>query len=302
MYIEVEDTLAAADGGKKNSNGIDDEQWDSTTHYDADDEDDVEDNDGSKQSEGINLDGNDEDDEDEDEAQLLKLQVETESVTFLSDMPSTACSALVTVTRSSSYGTFQSQPLSKEEMECNLHERWAQSAPKVNLSGSWTLIADDVFKKEYDLYLSDLGFNRIIRSVACSLISRTKEITKQSDNGRELYIKSINPKGTWERVLTSSGFPDFETESDKTDYSQHKKTKIKTAESEEVTAEAWWECHGTRHRSCLRGGKKGDYESLRYLEDCGGNMTILVCESIFHPCGDVTKKRARVKWRFQRDA
>jgi hypothetical protein len=94
------------------------------------------------------------------------------------------------------------------QLESNTHERWAQSDPIVDLSGSWTLIADDAFKKEYDLYLSDLGFNRIIRSVACSLISRTKEITKQSNNGRELYIKSINPKGAWERTLTASGFPD----------------------------------------------------------------------------------------------
>ena len=76
------------------------------------------------------------------------------------------------------------------------------------------------------------------------------------------------------------------------------KTSIKTAESEEVAAEAWWECRGTKHRSWLRGGKKGDYESLRYIEDCGN---VLVCESIFHP-RDKAKKKANVKWRFQRDA
>ena len=267
--MSIDDTLAAEDGDNKNNYGVEDEQTGSTSQYDGDDEV----------------------DEDEVEAQLLKLKGESD----VSDMPSMACSALVT--RSSSYGTFDSQPLSTEEMESNIHERWAQSDPIVDLSGSWTLIADDTFKKEYDLYLSDLGFNRIIRSVACSLISRTKEITKQSDNGRELYIKSINPKGAWERTLTASGFPDFGTKSNQTDY-EHTKAKIKTAESEEVDAEAWWECQGTQHRSWLLGGKKGDYESLRYLEDCGN---VLVCESIFHP-RDVTKKKARVRWRFQRDA
>lgn len=189
-----------------------------------------------------------------------------------------------------------SEPLSENEMEAHLHERWAQSAPNVDLSGSWTLICDDAFKKEYDTYLTDLGFNRITRGVACSLIGRTTEITKQSDNGRELYLKGTNPKGAWERTLTASGFPDFETKSSQTDYS-HMRMSIKTAESEDVEAEAWWECRGTKHRSMLRGGKKGNYESLRYVED-GGD--VLVCESIFHP-KDSSKKKAVVKWRFQRD-
>lgn len=189
-----------------------------------------------------------------------------------------------------------SEPLSEKEMEAHLHERWAQSAPNVDLSGSWTLICDDAFKKEYDTYLTDLGFNRITRGVACSLIGRTTEITKQSNNGRELYLKGTNPKGAWERTLTASGFPDFETKSSQTDYS-HMRKSIKTAEAEDVEAEAWWECRGTKHRSMLCGGKKGNYESLRYLED-GGD--VLVCESIFHP-KDSSKKKAVVKWRFQRD-
>ena len=189
----------------------------------------------------------------------------------------------------------RTEPLSEQEMESHLHERWAQSHPSVDLSGSWTLIADDTFKKEYDIYLNDLGFNRITRGVACSLISRTTEITKQSDNGRELYLKGMNPKGAWERTLTASGYPDFGTKSNQTDYT-HMKKSIKTAESEDVDAEAWWECRGKKHRSVLSGGKKGDYESLRYLEDCGD---VLVCESTFHP-RDSSKKKAVVKWRFRR--
>ena len=188
----------------------------------------------------------------------------------------------------------ESKPLSEKDMDVNLHERWAQSAPDVDLSGSWTLIADDEFKKEYDTYLTDLGFNRITRGVACSLIARTTEITKQSNNGRELYLEGINPKGAWKRTLASSGFPDFDTRSNSGDYT-HMKTSIKTADAEEVDAEAWWETRGTKHRSILRGGKKGDYESLRYLE----SSDVLVCESIFHP-RDSSKKKAEVKWRFQR--
>ena len=148
---------------------------------------------------------------------------------------------------------------------------------------SWTLIADDSFKTEYDTYLKQLGFSRITRGVACSLISRTTEITKQSKGGRELYLKGINPKGAWERVLVSSGYPDFETDGKQKDYT-HLKTSIKTADAEDVEAEAWWEERGTMHRSWLRGGTKyggGDFESLRYIEEgSGGN--VLVSNLVYH--------------------
>lgn len=80
------------------------------------------------------------------------------------------------------------------------------------------------------------------------------------------------------------------------------KKSIKTADSEDVDAEAWWEERGTKHRSWLRGGKKyggGDFESLRYLAD-GSGGDVLVCESIFHP-KDASKQKAAVTWRFQRD-
>lgn len=195
-------------------------------------------------------------------------------------------------------------PLTEDEMGAHLHERWAMSAPTVDLSGEWTLIADDAFKTEYDAYLKQLGFSGITRRVACSLIARTTEITKQSENGRGLYLKGTNPKGAWERTLTSSGYPDFETHSERKegeDYS-HAKTSIKTADSEDVDAEAWWEERGTKHRSWLRGGKKyggGDFESVRYLQE-GSDGSVLVCESFFHPKGD-SKKKALVTWRFQRD-
>lgn len=131
------------------------------------------------------------------------------------------------------------RPLTEDEMTAHLHERWAMSAPNVDLSGEWTLIADDTFKSEYDGYLKKLGFSGITRKVACSLIARTTELTKQSDNGRELFLKGTNPKGAWERTLTASGYPDFETHPERKegeDYS-HMKTSIKTADSEDVDAE-----------------------------------------------------------------
>ena len=222
----------------------------------------------------------------------------------LSDMPSVRFSSEKPGEEDGGKSPQREEPLTEDEMAAHLHERWAQSAPDVDLSGKWTLIADDTFKTEYDAYLKQLGFNGITRRVACGLIARTTEITKQSDNGRELFLKGTNPKGAWERSLTSSGYPDFETQSERTegeDYS-HTKTSIKTADSEDVDAEAWWEDRGAKHRSWLRGGKKyggGDFESVRYLED-GSDGKVLVCESIFHT-SDQSKKKGVVNWRFQRD-
>ncbi len=191
------------------------------------------------------------------------------------------------------------RPLTPDEMRAHSHERWAMSAPSVDLSGEWTLFADEKFKHEYDTYLKLLGFNSISRKVACSLIGRTTELTKQYDNGRKLYLKGTNPKGAWERTLTASGYPDFEKE--RVDFS-HLKTSIRTADSEDAFAEAWWEECGTKHRSWIRGGSKyggGDHESLRYLDE-GSNGRVLVCESTFHP-KDTSRTKAFVTWRFQRN-
>ena len=188
------------------------------------------------------------------------------------------------------------------------HKRWAMSDPTVDLSGTWKLIVDDTFKKQYDGYLSKLGFGWTIRSVACSVIGRTEEHIYQTDDGRSLQIKGINPKGTWDRSLIASGYPDFDTipsnasalaavSTSTSNYErQHKKIRIKTAESDDVVAEAWWEQKGTVHRSWLKGGMKyggGDHESRRYLTDNGAT---LVCESIFH--GATTT--AEVTWRYTR--
>lgn len=192
-------------------------------------------------------------------------------------------------------------PLSVE-MKAHDHERWAISAPNVDLSGEWSLIANEAFVLEYDTYLKRLGFSKITRKVACSLIGRTTEITKQSDNGRNLFMKGVNPKGVWERMLTSSGYPDFDTDDSELKEYSHTKSTIKTADAEDVDAEAWWEELGTKHRSWLRGSKKyggGDFESVRYLE-VGSNGNVLVCNSIFHPT-DPSKEKAVVTWRFIRD-
>ncbi|EJK76217.1 hypothetical protein THAOC_02040 [Thalassiosira oceanica] len=178
------------------------------------------------------------------------------------------------------------------------HKRWAVSAPHVDLSGDWTLIVNDDFKGEYDEYLRLLGINAFIRRIACSVISKTTEVTRQTDSGRTLYINGSNPKGNWERVLIASGRPDICTH-EETDY-VHLRLPIKTADAEDVEAEAWWEDDRTKHRSWLIGGKKyggGDFESLRYLSE---NGNVLVCESTFHP-SDATKQKAQVTWRFRRD-
>mmetsp|Transcript_7063 Transcript_7063/g.14936 ORF Transcript_7063/g.14936 Transcript_7063/m.14936 type:complete len:491 (+) Transcript_7063:194-1666(+) len=182
--------------------------------------------------------------------------------------------------------------------DASRHKRWAVSAPHVDLSGDWTLIVNDDFKGEYDEYLRLLGINAFIRRIACSVISKTTEVTRQTDSGRTLYINGSNPKGNWERVLIASGRPDICTH-EETDY-VHLRLPIKTADAEDVEAEAWWEDDRTKHRSWLIGGKKyggGDFESLRYLSE---NGNVLVCESTFHP-SDATKQKAQVTWRFRRD-
>jgi hypothetical protein len=182
------------------------------------------------------------------------------------------------------------------------HERWAISAPNVDLSGSWKIIADDRFRKEYAAYLANLGFGYVLRNVAISVIGSTTEHTHQADNGRSLLVRGKNPRGVWERTLIASGFPDFDTHSSLREsvHYEHRKVMMRTADSEQVEAEAWWENNGTVHRSWLRGGTKyggGDFECYRYLED---NGNVLVCRSIFHPT-DKRKPRAQVTWRYLRD-
>jgi len=55
----------------------------------------------------------------------------------------------------------------------------------------------------------------IIRKVACSVIGRTTEIVKQSDNGRKLHLKLSNPKGVWELGMLHTRYPYFNTDDSK---------------------------------------------------------------------------------------
>ena len=173
-------------------------------------------------------------------------------------------------------------------------DRWAIAAPGVDLSGDWTLVVNEDFRKQYDEYLKQLGQPFLVRSVALTIIALTTEETEQSDEGRTLLIRGKNARGVWKRKLVASG----------TDLINDEYTPllvpIVTADDEHVEAEAWWEEEGTVHRSWMRGLKKyggGDFESRRYLED-GGRF--LVCESTFHP-REKDRKDASVTWRFLRN-
>lgn len=172
-------------------------------------------------------------------------------------------------------------------------DRWAVSAPDIDLSGNWTIITTDEFKKDYDRYLALLEQPFIVRSVALSIVGLTTEETIQSDSGRTLHIRGENARGIWERTLSASGAN--ENNGEFTSF----RTPILTIDKEKVEAEAWWEEKGTVHRSWLRGVTKyggGDFESKRYLEQDG---KIFVCDTVFHPI-DETREKARVTWRFLR--
>lgn len=173
-------------------------------------------------------------------------------------------------------------------------DRWAIATPGVDLSGDWSLIVNDDFKKDYDEYLKQLGQPFIVRSVALTLIGVTTEQTEQKEEGRTLFIRGTNARGIWERTLVTSG-------ADKVnDQFTPLHVPVDTADDERVEAEAWWEGNGTVHRSWMRGLNKyggGDFESSRYLEEGG---KVLVCESIFHP-NEKDRKDAGVTWRFLRN-
>ncbi len=174
--------------------------------------------------------------------------------------------------------------------------RWAISAPDIDLSATWKIVVSDEFKKDYDEYLKNLGQPSIVRSIAVSIVELTTEEVIQSDMGRSLSIKGKNLRGVWERTLVASG-SDYDNHFDEKN-EEHEFVDLITADKEKVKAEAWWENNGTVHRSYLRGGKKyggGDFESKRYLEDDGNT---LICESVFHP--KEGKEPAVIKWTFTR--
>eukprot|EP00984_Skeletonema_dohrnii_P003219 scaffold1072_cov125-Skeletonema_dohrnii-CCMP3373.AAC.1 len=173
-----------------------------------------------------------------------------------------------------------------------------QATASVDFTGNWTLLVDDSFKSEYDSYLRKLGQPMLVRTVAMTVIGSTKEEAIQSEGGKQLFIRGMNVRGSWERTLEAS-------ESDAVEEGMHAVEghvlkPMVTADEEEVEVASWWEDGGKVHRSWVVGGKKyggGDFENKRYLSD-NGNM--LVCESTFHP-SEEGREKATVTWRFLRE-
>ena len=176
--------------------------------------------------------------------------------------------------------------------------RWAVAAPGVDLTGHWSLIVTDEFKRDYDRYLEGLQQPFLVRSMAVGLLSMTTDECKQTDNGKSLLIHGRNARGIWDRTLVASG-----TEVGVTKFTPLS-VPVMSAESEQVLAESWWEANGTVHVSWLRGVNKyggGAFESRRYLEN---NGQIYVCETTFHR-QDADKDDdddIKITWRFRRQA
>ena len=171
--------------------------------------------------------------------------------------------------------------------------RWAIAAPGVDISGEWSLVVTDEFKKEYDKYLEKLRQPWMVRSVALSIIGMTTEETKQTEDGRSLVVRGKNVRGIWDRTFVASG-----ADVENAEYTPLL-VEVLTADSVKVQAESWWENKGTVHVSWLRDIDKyggGSFESRRYLEEDG---TIYVCESTFFP-DDKERKAAQITWRFRR--
>jgi hypothetical protein len=183
--------------------------------------------------------------------------------------------------------------LPKERREMPIGERWAIAAPGVDLSGDWSLIVDEAFKKEYQNYLVKLGQPYLVRSVALNVVHLTTESAQQSEQGRSLLICGKNLQWSWDRTLVASG-----TDLDVDEFTPVS-IPILTAESEQVQAESWWEANGTEHVSWLRGVSKyggGSFESRRSLQE---NSSVYVCETMFHR-NDRAKEDVSIVWRFRR--
>jgi len=178
--------------------------------------------------------------------------------------------------------------------------RWAICDSSIDLTGKWIVVTNSEWKKSYDVYLQALGISRIKRKLASSFISLLKEEVEQSEDGKEMLFRSINPKGSWERTFISSGAL---VESD--DF-QELHVDMKTGSGDYVKGESWWEQNGSVHHSWSRGAPTGDYEALRYMEkDNNTGEEFYVCESYFYKRdsnGIVSSTNsAMITWRFRRD-
>jgi len=199
------------------------------------------------------------------------------SQTILSNPPTT-------VTRKSS---FETSPEKEKRRIVRLNKNRLETCnPNINLCGKWCVVVTPELKKEYDLYLQAFRQPALFRAVALNVLSMTKDILEQNENGTELTIRGTNPRGVWARTLISSGYKadwDVQDESetcflDKMDIFEPKFTMIQNAGGADVQAECWWEENGSVHASWVRNAKEGDFFSRRYIDDEG----FYVCESSFY--------------------
>jgi hypothetical protein len=175
--------------------------------------------------------------------------------------------------------------------------RWAIAGAGTDLTGTWLPIVTSCFKEEVNSFLSGCGQPYLLRKVVVNTLAFHREVIRQVDQGRILEIKSANPIGTWNRTLLASGADD------KNSKYEAMYNMIRAPDVGEVRTEAWWENHGTIHKSWMNGSSKfdgGNFESSRYLvED-----NVLVCELKFHPTPDAVRERglamSHLVWRFMR--
>jgi len=131
-----------------------------------------------------------------------------------------------------------------------------QATASVDFTGNWTLLVDDSFKSEYDSYLRKLGQPMLVRTVAMTVIGSTKEEAIQSEGGKQLFIRGMNVRGSWERTLEASESDAVEEEGSMHAVEGHVLKPMVTADEEEVEVASWWEDGGKVHRSWVVGGKK----------------------------------------------
>lgn len=131
-----------------------------------------------------------------------------------------------------------------------------QATASVDFTGNWTLIVDDSFKSEYDSYLRKLGQPMLVRTVAMTVIGSTKEEAIQSEGGKQLFIRGMNVRGSWERTLEASETDAVGEEGGIHAVEGHVLKPMVTADEEEVEVASWWENGGKVHRSWVVGGKK----------------------------------------------
>jgi hypothetical protein len=139
------------------------------------------------------------------------------------------------------------------------------------------------------------------------------EHVQQLQRGRELDIVSANPAGRWHRTLVASEDNAIDSPFNVT---------IVDPDGDSIQVEAWWEQHGTRHRSWLRGKPNlygGFIQTIRYLQqeepqddnaddnnknDNSPPPTFMICESTFHPHPQAPPSKnfqpGRVVWKYQR--